>query len=132
LLTSKSACTPSFLSVANTSSTAAGELKSAGTAITFVFGAAASISFFVVSSWDCERADMTTASAPANENVVALPFPIPLLPPALVSFEVGGGWGGERTCYDDGSAFCDAFHALAGVNGIVDVMVTGFGETNIR
>jgi hypothetical protein len=61
-----------------------------------------------------------------------MPFPIPLLPPALVSFGVGGGWGGERTCYDDGSAFRDAFHALAGVNGIVDVMVTGFGETNIR
>ena len=71
---------------------------------------------------------MTTASAPANANDVAMPFPIPLLPPAQVSFGVGGSVG--RTCYDDSSAFCDAFHALAGVNGIVDVMATGFGETS--
>jgi len=74
---------------------------------------------------------MTTASAPANANDVAMPFPIPLLPPAPVSFRVGREREGGRTCYDDGSAFCDAFHALARGNGIVDVMVTGFGETNM-
>src|SRR5277367_2634200 len=93
LLTSKSACTRSFLSVVNSPSTAAGELKSAGIAITFVCAAAASISFFVVSSWDCERADITTVSAPANANDIAIPFPIPLLPPThrLVSGLVVGG-----------------------------------------
>ena len=47
----------------------------------FVVGATASISFFVASSWDCERADITTVDAPAKAKAVAMPFPIPLLPP---------------------------------------------------
>jgi len=81
LLTRMSAVTPCFLSVAKSWSTAAGELRSAGMGITLVVGAAASISFFVASSWDCERADIMTVSAPARAKDVAMPFPIPLLPP---------------------------------------------------
>lgn len=35
-----------------------------------------------------------------------------------------------ETCYDDGSAFCDSFHPLARVNGIVHITMMGLRESN--
>ena len=120
--------TPFSFKVAYNSSTAAGEVKSAGIARTFVSGASDSISFFVASSCDCERAEITTVLAPATANAVAIPLPIPLLPPRSSTLEKKR----EGTRHDDTAAFGDAFHSLARINGIVDIAVMCLCKAIVR
>jgi hypothetical protein len=60
---------------------------------------------------------MTTVFAPARAKAFAIPFPIPLLPPILITL----AYVGQGTSYNDTAAFRDTFHSLAGINRIVNV-----------
>jgi hypothetical protein len=67
-------------------------------------------------------------SAPARAKAFAIPFPIPLLPPNLVTL----AYVGQGTSYNDTAAFRDTFHSLTGVNRIVNVSSMSLRKPSIR
>jgi hypothetical protein len=88
-----------------------------------VFGATDSSSFFVASRSFCALAEIMTFLAPARANAVAIPFPMPLLPPT-VRIVVS-----PLTGYNDTSPLCYIFHSLTGINCVIHIPMCFLRET---